>query len=96
MENRYRLHNCNRHKVFVRVKGDVEMDNENLALEMLKELKSNARRWFTIAIVELIIILGITGMFIWYVNQPVDEEITYTQDADTEGDYSTIKQSIGE
>ena len=84
MENSNRKHHSNSN-----------MDNETLAMEMLKELKSNAKRWFIVAIVELIIILGITGMFIWYINVPVDE-ITYTQDADTEGDYSTIDQNIGE
>lgn len=74
--------------------------NVTLATEMLKELKSNSKRWFTIAVIELFIIIAIVGSFIWYLNTP-EEEITettttYTQDADTEGDNSPIEQRIGE
>lgn len=81
------------------------MDTETLATEMLKELKANnersekrEKRWFTLAMIELVIIVVITGMFIWYINQPIEETIEtteYTQDANT-GDNSSITQSIGE
>ena len=67
---------------------------DNLATEMLKELKTNAKRWFIISIVELAIILSISGMFIYYINQPL-ETITYTQEADSQ-DNSVINQKIGE
>ena len=69
---------------------------QTLATEMLKELKENAKRWFTIAMVELFVIFGVIGAFIWYINEPVEEVITYEQEADTEGEYSPITQSIGE
>ena len=69
---------------------------QTLATEMLKELKENAKRWFTIAMVELFVIFGVIGALIWYINEPVEEVITYEQEADTEGEYSPITQSIGE
>lgn len=70
---------------------------ETLATEMLRELKTNSKRWFVISIIELFIILSIAGLFIIYLNTPTEEEvITYTQEADTEGDSSPINQNIGE
>ena len=77
------------------------MENENMSLatEMLKELKENSKRWFKIALIELIIIISIVIIFIAYLNTP-EEEITkttsYTQDAETGGENSSITQQIGE
>lgn len=34
------------------------MDNSSLALEMLRELKSQSKRWFIIAVIELVIIIA--------------------------------------
>lgn len=73
-----------------------EMVNETLATEMLKELKANNKRLFIIAIIELVIIVSIAGIFVWYINQPIEEIVTYEQEADTEGDSSPIYQNIGE
>lgn len=73
------------------------MKEEKFVLEMLAELKSNAKRWFIISIIELFIILGITGIFIWYINQPIEETTTeYTQEANTDGENSAINQNIEE
>lgn len=71
---------------------------DNLATEMLKELKSNAKRWFIAFIVALVLWFTTIGLFVWYINQPSEETIEtteYTQDANT-GDNSSIIQSIGE
>lgn len=58
------------------------MENETLATELLHELKASAKRWFIIALVELIIICGITGAFLWYLTLPVDTtEWTVEQEA---------------
>ena len=73
--------------------------NETLAMEMLRELKANAKRWFVISIIELVVLVFTIGIFIVYLNTPeeeVVEETSYSQDADTEGDYSPINQTIGE
>lgn len=78
----------------------MEKLDESFATEMLRELKSNSKRWFLIAVIELGIILSMAGLFVWYLNVPTEEvtetTTSYTQDADTEGDYSPINQSIGE
>ena len=76
----------------------MEIKNQPLATELLKELKANSRRWFIISIVELIIIISITAGFIIYLNatEEYTETTTYTQEADTEGENSPIKQIIGE
>lgn len=68
---------------------------DNLATEMLKELKSNAKRWFIAFIVVLVLWFITIGLFVWYINQPI-EETEYIQEANTQGDNSSIIQSIGE
>lgn len=73
------------------------MEEKNLATEMLHELKQNSRRWFISFIIVLMLWFATIGVFIWYINQPIEEvETTTTQDADTEGDNSPINQHIGE
>lgn len=77
----------------------MEKQTESLATEMLRELKANCKRWFIVSIIELFIIISIVGIFVWYLNVPEEEtteEITYSQDADTQGDNSSIEQRIGE
>ena len=44
------------------------MDNETLASELLHEVKASAKRWFVIAVVELVIIIGIVAGFLWYIS----------------------------
>lgn len=56
------------------------MENETLATEILHELKASSKRWFIVAIIELFIICGITGAFLWYLSLPV-EEFTIEQEA---------------
>lgn len=69
---------------------------ENLAMEMLRELKQNAKRWFIVSVIELVILIATILLFIGYINTPIEEttETTYSQDANTEGDSSTINQNI--
>lgn len=68
------------------------MNNENLATEMLTELKSNAKRWFIIAMIELGLILGIVGGFLWYNSLPVNDTTSteVTQDAEDSGNNNFI------
>ena len=53
------------------------MENETmpLATELLKEIQISAKRWFIIAIVELLIILSMAGGFVWYLSLPIDEVV---------------------
>lgn len=68
---------------------------DSLATEMLKELKSNSKRWFIAFVVTLTLWFMTIGIFVWYINQTVEETVTYTQDADSSGN-SSINQRIGE
>ena len=58
------------------------MENETmpLATELLKEIQISAKRWFIIAIVELIIILSMAGGFVWYLSLPIDEVVVENDD----------------
>lgn len=51
------------------------MDNEGttLATELLHELKKSAKRWFIIAIIELMLLLALGGGFLWYISLPIDD-----------------------
>ena len=78
------------------------MEEKTLALEMLGELKRkseqeerNAIRWFWAFIITLILWFATIGIFIWYINQPIEETITYSQDATATND-SSVDQNIGE
>lgn len=65
------------------------MEKETLAMEILQELKAQSKRWFISFIIVLILWFATIGVFVWYINQPIEEiETTTTQDADTEGDNS--------
>lgn len=77
----------------------MDKEEKTLATEMMAEFKENSKRWFRVAVIELGIIMLTVTLFIGYLNMPVEEEtetITYTQDANTEGDGSPINQNMGE
>lgn len=69
------------------------MDNSPLALEMLRELKSQSKRWFIIAVIELIIIIATnTG---WLIYESTFESVTEEQTQEAYyNDNSTITQNI--
>lgn len=55
------------------------MEEKNtLALEMMRELKANSKRWFISFLVVLVLWFTTIGIFIWYINQPVEETETIT------------------
>lgn len=76
------------------------MEKESLAMEMLRELKQNSRRWFIIAIIELVLLVGSNIAWLVYQSQyeTVSDETTteYSQEADTDGNNSPINQNMGE
>lgn len=51
-----------------------------LATELMHELKLNAKRWFIIAVVELVIILSMAAGFVWYLSLPIDEVVIESED----------------
>lgn len=54
---------------------------DNLATELLHEIKLQSKRWFTAFIVVLLLWFATIGVFIWYISLPV-EEYEITQDAE--------------
>ncbi len=76
------------------------MEEKTLATEMLHELKTNMKRWFIIAIVELILLVGSNVAWLIYNSQfeeiTTEETTEYSQEANTNGDNSPIEQTIGE
>ena len=56
------------------------MDNNTLAMELLKELKLSSRRWFIAFLVALALWFVTIGLFIWYVSLPVEEVTIENED----------------
>lgn len=72
------------------------MEKENLAMEMLRELKQNSRRWFIIAIIELVLLVGSNIGWLIYESQyettTTDEQVMEDIDNSTNSNYTqTIK-----
>lgn len=70
---------------------------ETLATELLHEIKSSARRWFVIAMVELCIIIGLGIGILWYLSLPAETvETEYSQEMEMDDmENSTATQVIG-
>lgn len=58
-------------------KGKKKVEN-SIAMELLKGYSKQAHRWFISFLVVLIMWFGTIGMFIWYLNQPIEESSTTT------------------
>lgn len=72
------------------------MNENNLATELLAEIKAGTRRWFIIALVELAIIIVLSASIVWYLSLPTEEHtIEYSQEA-TDNDLSDVQQIIGD
>ena len=54
------------------------MEKETLAMEMLKELKAQSKRWFIIGIVELVLLVG--SNIGWLIFESQYEDVTTTTD----------------
>jgi len=65
----------------------MEKEAQTLATELLHELKASAKRWFIIAVIELIVILSMAGGFIWYLSLPVGEEVVSVESDDGNANY---------
>lgn len=76
------------------------MEEKKLAMEMLGELNATSKRKdIIIALLISVILIMIIAFFIHEnitTEEITTEETTYEQNADTEGDNSTINQEIGE
>ena len=71
----------------------MEKETQTLATELLHELKASAKRWFIIAVIELIVILSMAGGFIWYLSLPIDEEVV-TVESDDNGNANYVGNDV--
>lgn len=65
------------------------MDNEKFAIELLREIKSSAKRWFIAFCIMVGLELGTIAGFMWYISLPV-EDYTVDQDADNNSNNTII------
>ena len=68
--------------------SEINFDEHSLAWELLRELKSSAKRWFIISMIELVIIFILVGGVVWYLSLPIEENNSVTQES--EGDSNTM------
>ena len=66
------------------------MSEDKLATELLKQINADKKRWFIIAVVELILLLSTIGIFMWYISLPMESNVI-EQDSDT----NSYNQIIG-
>lgn len=71
------------------------MNEMSMATELLKEVKTSAKRWFIAFLVMVVVEIGTIIGFLWYISLPVEEVTTeYSQEMDDIED-STATQMIG-
>lgn len=59
------------------------MEEKSLALEMMKELKAQSKRWFIIAIIELVLLIA--SNIGWWIYESQFETVTDTETATVDG-----------
>lgn len=69
---------------------EINQNEHSLAYELLVEVKASAKRWFIIAMVELVIILAIIAGMLWYFTLPTEEYSEQTVTQDPEGDNNHV------
>lgn len=69
------------------------MDNDKLASELLREVKSSARRWFIAFCIMVGLEIFTVAGFMWYITLPVEESSIEQSVEDV--DNSNISQQIG-
>lgn len=68
------------------------MEERSLALEMLKEVKAQSKRWFIVAIIELVIIIATNAGWLIY-NSQFEEITTSTDEVQTIEDIDNSSNS---
>ena len=71
------------------------MDNEKLAVELLKEIKMSAKRWFMAFCIMVVVELLTIGGFLWYISLPIEEYTTSYDQVAEDIDNSEVTQTIG-
>ena len=52
----------------------MDEEGQTLAIEIFKELKASARRWFYAFVLMLFVDILTIGGFLWYISLPIDEQ----------------------
>lgn len=71
------------------------MDNETLAVELLREVKNNAKRWFIAFCIMVVVEVSTIAGFLWYISLPIEEVTTTYEQTAEDIDDSEVTQSIG-
>lgn len=71
------------------------MDNNELATELLKEVKASAKRWFIAFCIMIGLELATIIGFMWYITLPVDETVIEQEMEDVRNS-NNVKQIVGD
>lgn len=71
------------------------MDGDNLATELLREVKATSKRWFILFIITLIMLCGTNMAWLYAWNLP-SEETSQTYDIDAEDNGNAVYNNSDE
>lgn len=71
------------------------MDGDNLATELLKELKSTSKRWFILFIITLFLLFITNVIWLYAWNLPSEETTSTSYDIQSEDDGNAIYRESG-
>ena len=71
------------------------MDNNELATELLKEVKASAKRWFIAFCIMIGLELATIIGFMWYITLPIDETMIEQEMEDVHNS-NNVKQIVGD
>lgn len=70
-------------------------ESVSFATELLREVKTSARRWFIAFCVMVMLEVATIIGFIWYISLPVDESDITSQDISQDADGGSNNQIVG-
>lgn len=71
------------------------MDDDNLATELLREIKATTKRWFILFIISLIMLCGTNLAWLYAWNLPCEETTSESYDVQAEDDGNAIYNESG-
>ncbi len=71
------------------------MDGDNLATELLREIKATTKRWFILFIITLIMLCGTNLAWLYAWNLPSEESTSESYDVQAEDDGNAIYNESG-
>lgn len=71
------------------------MDGDNLATELLKELKSTSKRWFILFIITLFLLFITNVLWLYAYSLPTEETTSTSYDIQSEDDGNAVYRESG-